>query len=560
MLRVLAVIAALALGGCGQATALLTPAAPLPRDITPVDLAVAGDGGLWMTQEYGDVTRVAPDGAAKAFPMRDELFTADIAAGPDGTIWVSGDQHVFQYDAAGRQLRRFGIGQGIPRALAASGDAMWILYENSLLLRMDVAGAHREPIPDAPDEILGFNDMTGAPDGSVWFTETNYDDGNWIGRRAPDGRYSHSKLPRNLGAPGEIAAGPDGAAWFTGRHALGRVDANGLITRFRLPGAVPRDIVAGRDGAMWFTSDICLGRITGAGAVTTWPVPGAVHLNGLAEAADGRFWLADKSGNAIRTLDPSTTAPAPCGGSTLTRTSDATSATVSFEHRDRYDGVDYFTDIRISIARDGEDLLHEIVPKLQGNAPHSDSKSLIVRDLDGDGEPEVLLTLNWNGNGCCSWSRIYRYTGNTYVALQHFWGNGGAEPVVRDLDGDHAPELRSFDDRFSHKYVYRGTARPLQIWSYRKGRMRDVTRRFPDLVSRDAVKLWRQYRKNRALARGFLPAWMADQYLLGRKAFADRALADAAARGELKQRLNQGPESSAAYVRSVKRFLAANGY
>ena len=491
MLRVLAVITAFALTAWGQATPAppRKPAAPLPRDITPVDLALAGDGGLWMTQEYGDVLRIAPDGAVKPFDMRDELFTADIAAGPDGTIWVAGDQRVFQFDAGGKQLRRLDLGQGIPRTLARSGDAMWILFESSQLLRMDAAGAHREPIRDVPSEILGFNDMTGAPDGSVWFTETDYDDGSWIGRRAPDGRYSHSKLPRNLGEPREIAAGPDGAAWFTGRHALGRVDAGGLVTRFQL---ARRRRAAGHRR-----------RPRRRHVVHQRRLPRADHRHGCdhdVAGPEGRAARGSRGGRRRQLL-----ARRPCRECAphaepghhrprRVRSADAhalgghDSAVLSFQVNDRFDDVTSYTDLRLRLTRNGQELFHETVPKLQGNAPHSDSKSLIVRDLDGDGEPEVLLTLNWNGNGCCSWSRIYRYERGTYVPLHHFWGDGGAEPVVRDLDGDGLPELRSFDDRFSHKYVYRGTARPLQIWSYRKGRLRDVTRRYPDLVSRDAAR------------------------------------------------------------------------
>jgi hypothetical protein len=204
------------------------------------------------------------------------------------------------------------------------------------------------------------------------------------------------------------------------------------------------------------------------------------------------------------------------------------------------------------------------VPGLRGNAAFSDSEALTVRDLDGDGEREVILLLNWNRTHCCSWSRICRYdrARNTYVALNHFWGNGGAEPLLRDLDGDRRPELLSLDDRFSDRFTpYVASARPVQIWSYRHGRFHDVTRRHPRVIRRDAARIWRGYLKHRnSDARGILPAWMADKYLLGRSAFADRVLEHAAARGELDRNEGFGPRGSRAYIRAVKALLRTAGY
>src|SRR5262249_52496062 len=154
--------------------------------------------------------------------------------------------------------------------------------------------------------------------------------------------------------------------------------------------------------------------------------------------------------------------------------------------------------LHIHIARHGRELLSEAVPELRGYEARTFGPSLIVRDLDGDGEPEVMLTVNWNGMQCCSWTRFYRYdrARRTYVVDQHFWADFKAEPVVRDLDGDGRPELRSLDDRFSRRFADMGLW-PLQIWSYRAGRVHDVTRRFPRQLRRDAADLWRLYVKDR---------------------------------------------------------------
>src|SRR6202030_1730438 len=57
----------------------------------------------------------------------------------------------------------------------------------------------------------------------------------------------------------KIAAGSDGALWFTDQYsadnAIGRVAIDGSIAEFKIPThhSVPRDVTAGPDGAIWFT-------------------------------------------------------------------------------------------------------------------------------------------------------------------------------------------------------------------------------------------------------------------------------------------------------------------
>ena len=54
-----------------------------------------------------------------------------------------------------------------------------------------------------------------------------------------------------------LAAGADGAIWFTGYNSteIGRLTPDGELTRLSIPtyAAVPYHIVAGPDGSLWFT-------------------------------------------------------------------------------------------------------------------------------------------------------------------------------------------------------------------------------------------------------------------------------------------------------------------
>ena len=90
-------------------------------------------------------------------------------------------------------------------------------------------------------------------------------------------------------------------------------------------------------------------------------------------------------------------------------------------------------------------------------------------------------------------------------------------------------------------------------------RFDNVTKQFPRRIAAHAAGLWARYERANGPARYVLAAWAADEYLLGRKREADRALAKALARGDLADSL-QGPSSGAEFVRTLKRFLARNGY
>jgi hypothetical protein len=64
-------------------------------------------------------------------------------------------------------------------------------------------------------------------------------------------------IPTASSGPFGIAAGPDGALWFTEQNAdkIGRVTTGVMFNEFALPTvpSQPRGIAAGPDGALWFT-------------------------------------------------------------------------------------------------------------------------------------------------------------------------------------------------------------------------------------------------------------------------------------------------------------------
>jgi virginiamycin B lyase len=112
-------------------------------------------------------------------------------------------------------------------------------------------------------------------------------------------RYTEEiTLPQNSD-PMFIAAGPDGAMWFTleGSSQIGRADiATRAVTYYEIPApsALPWDITAGPDGAMWFTElgGRHIGRIAMDGTITEYPVPGTYGgVTGITPGFDGTLWV-----------------------------------------------------------------------------------------------------------------------------------------------------------------------------------------------------------------------------------------------------------------------------
>jgi subtilisin-like proprotein convertase family protein len=220
-----------------------------------------------------------------------------------------------------------------------------------------------------------------------------------------------------------------------------------------------------------------------------------------------------------------------------------------------------YRDARLRITRGAATRLDIPVRRLTG----ARLVRLFVRDLDADGEPEVILDLNTVGAHCCSLSLVYRYDPRTrrYAGAFRDWGNPGYR--LADLDRDGRPELISADDRFAYRFTsFAGSAEPTQIWQFDHGRFLDVTHDFPHLTEREAASLWRGYlavRKEHGDVRGALAAWQADMDLLGREDEGWARLAAAYRAGDLGPRADLGgwPQGQA-YLRALRAFLHNAGY
>ncbi len=187
---------------------------------------------------------------------------------------------------------------------------------------------------------------------------------------------------------------------------------------------------------------------------------------------------------------------------------------------------------------------------------------LRVKDLEADGQPNVVVELNTGGDHCCTVVQVYTYDpgASTYRVSEHDFGDPGA--LLTDVAGDERVELESADDRFAYAFTsFAFSGLPLQIWRFAKGQFSDATREFPQAIAADAKRQWGGFLANRrrGLGLGFIAAWAADEELLGNHG----AVADTLAREARLRHLRSGDHLSPGgtrFVRKLQRFLLKTGY
>lgn len=257
-------------------------------------------------------------------------------------------------------------------------------------------------------------------------------------------------------------------------------------------------------------------------------------------------------------------APAMASAATQTASAGATQASFSFTPVAKPFG---YRNLRITIARAGATLL-DAIPSVTGcqepfcyPGAGPDKPAVRVMDLDGDGEPEVLLDLFTGGAHCCFATLVYRFTGSGYDSLEHNWADPGYR--LEDVNHDGRPEFVSADGRFAFRFAsFAGGGFPLRVFAYEGGVLRDATRAFPAQIRKDARVWWRSFVRRRGSADneplGPLAAWVADQYVLGKRQSALQTLRGLARRGELR---SAGPfKTGARFITDVDGFLRRLGY
>jgi hypothetical protein len=221
----------------------------------------------------------------------------------------------------------------------------------------------------------------------------------------------------------------------------------------------------------------------------------------------------------------------------------------------------FASDIRLSITRNGKHRLARarVVRGSSWMVPREPHRSVPVHvvDLAGRGEPNVLVDLYTGGAYCCNEVRIYRWTGHRYVRSPLYdFGESGYR--LRRLGHGRSVELVSAFPAYAVLDVtHLDSGYPVQAWRFVHGRLRNVTRRYPALLRRDA-RAWREEEARRRASGlpsvGMLAAYVVDLQRAGERTAADAALDAAALDGELD---TYTPASFRAAVAQLRRALDA---
>jgi hypothetical protein len=203
-------------------------------------------------------------------------------------------------------------------------------------------------------------------------------------------------------------------------------------------------------------------------------------------------------------------------------------------------------DAKLTITRAGVVSFDRAIPKVVPDgsiilSQQDNPDDVRVVDLDGDGEPEVIVTGFSGGAHCCFVGGFYDLRGTTYGETTEFFGSYGFE--LRDVGKDGTLELDSSDVRFEDIYSsHAASFPPVRILRFSRAggaaHLLDVTRRYPSKIqanAKTAKSLFKEFKANNGLteARGVVATYVADQYLLGRGKVGLRELDRQAARGVL---------------------------
>lgn len=249
------------------------------------------------------------------------------------------------------------------------------------------------------------------------------------------------------------------------------------------------------------------------------------------------------------------------GGGTVR--SDGVAATLSYVH-DAKNAVAPFSDLHLTIVRDGKKLYSAFIENAACGklcAPNLPD-ALRVLDVEADGQPDVLLNVYTGGAHCCNVTDVFRYDAaqDDYSSLLHIWGDPGYR--LAQIDASKPYEWLTHDDRFAYEFAaFAFSGLPLEILRLRGGTFVDVTRSYPRLVRGDAAQQWKYYLDNRkdGTGLGYLAAWAADEYTLGRTRVVGATLAQLDKAAELRSNSSLWPGGSK-FVATLARFLQQTGY
>jgi streptogramin lyase len=299
--------------------------------------AVDGRGDLWWIGEVTRVMRMTPAGVVSVMRGPGAPGADSIAAGSDGSIWVSTalgskgavEAPILRYQGGERALEvrsgksvveagRFSVGVACGGAAGSCAGSL-TLYDGR---GHRIGGGHysvgAEAVGEASVSLKPAARKELAKDSYLGATVASDEDEDHPSASAgivltvPQPRSPRAGRPLILPLlEGETARnpvfGPGGDIWFgSGVGSFGRLTTDGRLVTVKVPGlaAVPRPIPSQSRRYVWFTEEHetgftyrgiepVIGRVDAAGHLHTFPLPAGpgVVEDGATVARDGTVWV-----------------------------------------------------------------------------------------------------------------------------------------------------------------------------------------------------------------------------------------------------------------------------
>ncbi len=270
----------------------------------------SGNEEMWVCTSAG-LAHVA-DGKIAIYRIEQGLSTNDVRAvaiGPDGRLWVAGDNARLQvwngsrFDS--RTLTSVPADTGV-RALAWAGDTLWVGTTAGLI---EVSNGVEHPFT----EHL-FNTKHGLASNWVLTLSTSHDGSLWIGTRNGFSRWRDGEIDSFRPQDGlsqstvfSVFEDREGSLWVGTKHGLNQF-LDGRAVPYTINEGLPSNdtgpVIEDRRGNMWIgTLGTGLSRFDRRRftALTTKDGLASNYITALAEDRDGALWVGTNRGlNRLR--------------------------------------------------------------------------------------------------------------------------------------------------------------------------------------------------------------------------------------------------------------------
>ncbi len=250
----------------------------------------------------------------------------------------------------------------------------------------------------------------------------------------------------------------------------------------------------------------------------------------------------------------------PAWAKTTTQTSHSGNVTATFSFTGSPPNVKHQ---RLTIVRAGQQVYSQAVSAhLCGSlcgpaAVGAHASSVSVADIEGNGEPDVVLELYSGGASCCFIDQVFSYDPGTmtYSKTERNFAYG---VLLRKISGRW--RFKSSDGAFLCAFTdCADSGQPIQIFSFSAGRFHNLTRHYPRLIRSDAAIWLHAFKHHVSNGVGLIAAWAADEELLGNNKQVQSTLSSEAAKGKLRDG-SAGLASGKKFVKKLNALLRKLGY